>query len=41
MIDNKPHGKGKEITAKYEFDGEFHNGKKTRGKLTWNQKTKF
>ena len=40
MLDNKPHGEGKEVNAHYEFEGIYRNGKKTQGKLTWNQSLK-
>ena len=37
MLNNKPHGKGKEITGEYEFEGIFEEGKKIKGKLKWNK----
>lgn len=33
--DNRFHGKGVQITEGSKFEGEFENGKKKRGQLSW------
>jgi hypothetical protein len=34
-VDNFLEGKGREESPGYHFDGEYHTGAKTFGKLTW------
>lgn len=36
MINQKPHGYGKEITKNYTFAGTYENGRKVNGLLRWN-----
>lgn len=36
MINQKPHGYGREHTKSYAFSGTYENGKKVNGLLEWN-----
>ena len=43
LLNNKPHGKGKEAATTFTFDGEYENGNKKHGLLKWtsNKKERF
>ncbi len=36
MLNQKPHGVGKQFSKSYSFEGTYENGKKVKGKFQWN-----